>query len=985
MRGGERRADPQGVTMSTRRTRVSVLSLLAVLCLAAASLAQTQTGDLAGVVRSDKGEPLPGVTVTITGVGGPKTVTSDADGDFRFPGLYPGTYALRAELAGFSPLEQKDVAVRLGGHVQVELTLASSLQETITVSAEQALVNPREQSQGPVLGSQELETIPTARDPWSLLRQAPGVVADRINVGGNESGQQSDFLAGGATSADNTFSVDGVVLTDMAAVGASATYFDFGAYEEVQLTTASTDVTVQTQGVTINQVTKRGTNEWKGDARYLSTEGSWQASPKEVDGNRIDSVEEWGANVGGPIVADHLWIWGSYGRNDIVNIAQGGQPDGTKLEDFNSKLNFQLGSNSGVFHYWTNDKIKNGRNAGPFFEPASTWDQTTPSDIWKLEDTQTFGSRFFASLLYSKDDGRFTLAPKGGLDADMYIDDDGVVHGSYFDFRQRGIITQYKGDASAFAETGSWHHEIKFGASWREQENDSISLLPRGRYVQSCVDWGCSEDLPADTELVVWTRHNVAVTSKYEAGWVQDTFGNDAWTFNAGVRYDKQTARNDAARDPGNAEVPDNLFPAIDFGGNDADNLDWSSIVPRVGATYSFGDRHQSLVRGTFSQYAAQLGQGLATRVGPFSPYSYVYYYFEDSNQDFVFDPTSEGGSLSYAYAYNVNLSDPASTSSSNRNDPDLKPYMTDEVSLSFEHGFDSGFAVSAILNYRNTGDLLEYRTLIFDENGNERVANRNDYTNLDADGNPLTETGVLPDGREVTVPVWDLKPGLSRTGGQYLTNGDREIDYWGLTLGFQKPMKDRWSLRGNVTYADSQIKVGDEFRFYDDPTNYIATGSPGTGSYGDDDDIFIQQSTYRAKRGIVLNNRWSFNVNGIYQVAPDRPWGFDLAASVTGREGYPSPPYRGSNSLQVQLTNDIDQFRNADIVTLDMRIQKEFKIRDLAMTASLDGFNLLNSQPVLQRDRKAPSDAADLPDSYPVVERLSPRVFRWGLTFHYR
>ena len=81
--------------------------------------------------------------------------------------------------------------------------------------------------------------MPTARDPWSLLSQAPGVLVDRINVGGNESGQQSSFLGAGSGSRENTFAVDGVVLTDMDAVGCSATYFDFGAFEEMQFTVSS--------------------------------------------------------------------------------------------------------------------------------------------------------------------------------------------------------------------------------------------------------------------------------------------------------------------------------------------------------------------------------------------------------------------------------------------------------------------------------------------------------------------------------------------------------------------------------------------------------------------------------------------------------------------------------------------------------------------------------------------------------------------------
>src|SRR6185295_10700591 len=170
------------------------------------------------------------------------------------------------------------------------------------------ILDERKLNTGANITAEALDKVPTARDPWSLLSQAPGVLVDRINLGGNESGQQSNFLGTGSTGRDNVFSVDGVVLTDMNAVGASATYFDFGAFEEVQFTTSSADVTVATAGVTINQVTKRGSNDWRAQVRYLRTDGDWQSNPKLPDGARIDSVEEQGEDIGGPVLKDHLWI-----------------------------------------------------------------------------------------------------------------------------------------------------------------------------------------------------------------------------------------------------------------------------------------------------------------------------------------------------------------------------------------------------------------------------------------------------------------------------------------------------------------------------------------------------------------------------------------------------------------------------------------------------------------------------------------------------
>src|SRR5947208_12239363 len=88
------------------------LAVFAVLLLPLASpaFAQLQTGDLYGTVVDQQGQALPGVTVTVAGIGSPPAQVTDEHGQFRFLGLYPGTYKLKAELEGFSTLEYPDIA-----------------------------------------------------------------------------------------------------------------------------------------------------------------------------------------------------------------------------------------------------------------------------------------------------------------------------------------------------------------------------------------------------------------------------------------------------------------------------------------------------------------------------------------------------------------------------------------------------------------------------------------------------------------------------------------------------------------------------------------------------------------------------------------------------------------------------------------------------------------------------------------------------------
>ncbi len=951
------------------RLALAVFAVVAVMLLMPArpAGAQQQTGDLYGTVSDEQKQPLPGVTVTLSGVGAPQVQQSDGQGKFRFLNLYPGSYALRADLEGFSTVERPGLTIKVGGKANIEITLSGAVKDVITVTGEAPLLDERKVTQGSNVSTVELDKVPTARDPWSLLSQAPGVLVDRVNVGGNESGQQSNFIGTGSSGRDNVFAVDGVVLTDMNAVGGSATYFDFGAFEEVEFTVSSADVTVATAGVTINQVTKRGTNEWKGNARYLDTDGSLQAKPDLPDGNKIKKVEEYGADVGGPLVKDHLWIWGAYGVSDIRNIVQGGQLDKTKLEDYNAKLNFQAGSaDSGVLHYWTNNKLKFGRGAGPDRAPATTHDQTTPQSIYKVEDTYLASSNWSMTGLWSRDTGKFTLAPEGGLTPFAFIDADGVHQGTDYDFRQSATIDQERADTSYFFNTGAAGHELKFGGSFRQQENHSGTIWPHGNLVIS----GALNGLDADTALVEFPRNRkVSIRSSYGAAWAQDTITLDRFTFNAGVRYDHQYMVNLPSSDPGNPNAQ-GLLPAIDFKGNHSGGFVWNTLEPRAAVTYALGEKRQTLLRGTFSRYAEQLGQlPLSTRVNPIG-YSYAYFYFNDANHNLILDP-SEVPSLSFAYTYNIDPNNP--TAVPNVNSSNLKPFLTDELTFGVDQGIGANLAFGLNLTYRHIKDIPETRYFVLDgATGLTRLATREDWVQSD------TVTATLPDGRTVTKPVYDLRDGLTPTGGTLYTNGDRTERYLGATISLTKRLADHWSARGHFTWNDWTLQTGPQFRKYDDPTDTL-TDLLG---YPDSNSVYFEQSG-SPKADVFTGAKWSFNLNGIYQVVPERPWGFNIGANVDGHQGYITPPYvRAGGSIgrrNVQLAG-IDEFRNPNIYVVSMRVDKDFHFNDFNLNISLDGFNLTNQSYVLQRERNANAGRF-----YQANEELSPRVLRLGATLRFR
>jgi hypothetical protein len=389
----------------TRKIPAIVVATLCMTLIAVSGYAQIQSGNIYGKVEAKDGSVLPGVTVTLTGVGAPQTTVTDSLGNFRFPNLSPGSYSLRAELAGYGFSTRSGLSVNIGRNTDVTMTMNPSVSESITVTAEAPMLDVRRAGTGATVTRVELEKVPSGRDPWVILQQTPGVLVDRINVGGSESGQQSNYVGKGATGDQSTWNVDGVNITDVGSVGSSPTYYDFDSFEEMQVTTGGTDPRIMTPGVQLNMVTKRGTNDIRGSARYFKTSHGLQSTPSipaEATGylekvNEINNIGDYGGEIGGPLWKDKLWLWAGTSKQLIkLFVAQPvGQAvrftDNTELTTKDGKLNAQIfPSNSFTYSLLKNGKVKIGRNAAPTRPPETTYNQGDNfggPNVWKLEDT----------------------------------------------------------------------------------------------------------------------------------------------------------------------------------------------------------------------------------------------------------------------------------------------------------------------------------------------------------------------------------------------------------------------------------------------------------------------------------------------------------------------------------------------------------------------------------------------------------------------
>jgi hypothetical protein len=959
--------------------RLFILAVAMLTVLSAPVGAQHQTGSLFGTVADPQGAALPGATVTLSGGGAPQVQVTDEQGRFRFPGLAPGEYHLESRLDGFSPVDYPNLVISVGRNTEIQITLNPAVTETLTVDgAEAPLLDERRFSTGTAVPRAELERVPTTRDPWSILKTAPGVLMERVNVGGNFSGSQIRFVGPGAPSEQTVWSMDGMVITDMSAVGSPPGYFDFEAFEEIQVSTGGNDASVATGGVVVNMVTRRGTNAWRGSGHYyfaddslvsnsnideddLAKAGPWnnnRAQPSIRQGNRLVEVEDYGIELGGPIIRDHLWAWGSYSVPTVNLLTIGDFRDETELKAGNLKLNGQIGaSNSATFFIWDDEKFKKGRGAGPTTPPESTWIQRRSGPrptAMKLEDSHIFSPNFFAAVLWSQVNGGFRLDPQGG-DALTVYDVNGNISNSTLNYVSDRPQEQIRGDGTYFFNSGDLSHELKFGAGYRQTEVDSRSSYAAGGY-------------EVYGYYLALSRDGInRFKGEYKDVYVQDTLATRRLTANIGLRWDLQGGRTLPTTIPANPVAPD-LLPEVHYEGGDA-GFEWSDIVPRLGLTYALGENRSTLLRASYSRYADQLDTAAGAWNNPVAYMQYRFFYTSNNGgttltRDEILDEVANPSNGLNPYTLEF--------VQSNSLDPNLKAPLTDEVLLGVEHALRPNFVVGLRAHWRNLSGLVEKERLVFDgdpyseENLKHvgRLHRRDDY--VPAGSRTLT----APDGRQYTTTWYELRDGVDSRGGLHLENGDREQNFQGVFLTAEKRLSEGWMLRGNAGWQDWRWDIPDAEN--EDPTDRAAGGVR--------DDSPVLSGRALGSQAYYLNSRWSYSVTGLVQVARNRKWGFDLAGILGGREGFPIqysvrlflPSQPGQTN--VPLGTEVGEYRYPDTHMLDLRLAKSFNLKPTDLTLSLDCFNALNEGYVTQRAYALGNATGNW-----VTETMGPRTFRVG------
>ena len=951
------------------------VSFFVLFLFAIGAFAQFQSGNIYGTIKAKDGSLLPGVTVTLTGVGAPQTFVTGSEGNFRFLNLSPGDYALAAELSGFGQASRKNIRVSVGQNAEVALTLAPAMTESITVTADAPLVDTRKTGTGAVITHAELEQLPTGRDPFVIMGMAPGVQLDRVNVGGSESGQQDIVVARGASDAQKTFNVDGVNITDVGSIGSTPTYYDFDSFEEIQVTTGGSDPRIQTPGAQLNMVTKRGTNDLKGIARYYLAPNQWEATATPTgeaakyleNGNSINRNSNVAGDIGGPIMKDKLWFWAAYARQYIKlfvgqPIGTPVNPDNTILKDYNGKLNLQLiPNNSATYFYTYGNKLKFGRYADAQHPPDATVNQSGPTHFYKLEDTQIFNQNFYLTVLYSHVISPFAFVPSNAANGEHqpYIDTDGVYHRGYFTYSTVRPQDSYRADSSYFVKTGHLDHELKFGFGYRKAPVTSISSYPTTNVLG---DFSQGSGNPGEGLALLTRSGKNDYVVKYSDAYLGDTLTLGNLTLQLGLRFDNQTGRNASLTFDANPLAPEVLKSVVLPG--DTRDLKWNSVSPRIGGTFKLSDK--TLLRGSYNRYVNQLGGDVLSAGNPFSYSAGLYFYWTDKNGDKTVQRDEIGGL--YGPYGNIDPDNPNSTNKTARFNYNMKPPKTDEFIGGIEQQLFGNFAVGADYSYRKFTD--------FWWQVHEKHQGQGDYlgpADFDCTSAATQVSGVRPDGTPFTIT--NCKQ-INAAPFTVITNRpDYNQTYSGFDLFATKRMSNHWMGRASFTWNDRKQHITSD-RGIEDPThlleppNLIFNNFFGCTSC--DGSVAVDKS-YGTHTNTYINAKWQYNLTGLVQF----PWQTTLGANLTGRQGYPVPYYYRISGRRVLIDN-VDSTRNPNMMELDLRLAKAIKVGPVALEVAGEGFNITNNRTILQRNNRLYRSLGKVNAKGNAIEEvMSPRIFR--------
>ena len=294
--------------------------------LAAAAIAQVDTGSVSGAVRDPSGAVIEAAAVRIihTGTATAFSTLTSQNGFYSAPGLRPGEYQVSASAPGFQTEIKRGIVLRVQDRLAIDFALQpSQVTSEVTVQAEAPVLESQTSSLGHVVEGRTIQDLPlNGRNFTQLAVLGAGTSPSRRGP------ERDTFVSNGARPIQNSYLLDGVenknkiVGFDSSSAQVIQPVIDGIQEFKVQTNTFSAEFG-QSAGAVVNVTLKSGTNNLHGSAFEFLRNSALDAKPYfQPTAVRPQFIQNmFGATLGGPIRKDRTFAFFSWQSQREVNAA----------------------------------------------------------------------------------------------------------------------------------------------------------------------------------------------------------------------------------------------------------------------------------------------------------------------------------------------------------------------------------------------------------------------------------------------------------------------------------------------------------------------------------------------------------------------------------------------------------------------------------------------------------------------------------------
>ena len=751
-------------------------------------------------------------------------MTNDRGG-FVYPALPVGTYKLTFEAENYKTGAQENIKVNIGSRLRVNATLETGVvgEEIVTITGEAPLIDVKSSDTGMSISKELFNVLPKGRNFTSLVAIAPGA-NDENNLG-------SGIMIDGASANENVWVIDGVDVSSIYTGQArSNAVFEF--VEEVQVRSGGYDAEFGgSMGGVINVITRSGGNEFHGEGTiYINNAGfntdsrpSLRLDPQDSDAAEYITYPkdrysryEFGGGIGGYVLKDRVWFFGSYMpvfRTNTRNVQwRDSNENITSTEAFEQtqrthqaamKVSSQISDSLRVSGSWNTDWYKwmndlpavtgHGSKTADYSNNGSLqpgWNMAANADYLITDQLYTnfkFGFHKTDSQGLNEPPGVFHYHLGSGIKAfennpayaNVPIDYQVPKYYQSTVYGQGGklikdVVTKrnLSGDLTYFVEAGG-NHMFKGGIQYYRITEDVNNSRPYD-YLRLYWDYETPYDnitpgLNRGTYGYYEIRHGhpsgygtiAEIASNRYALFFQDSWGvTDQLTINVGIRAEKEDI-------PSFSDLPEYQYPPIQFGFQD-------KIAPRFGVAYDvFGDGKMKIY-GNYAMYYDVMKLEMAE--GSYGGFKWISRYHTLDTLEWwtmggAFTPGGWPKSATQYPGTPIGMRN-WRIPSFDTTDPDLKPTAIREFIFGSDYQLSDDIAISARFVHKRLIRTIE-------------------------------DVGVMtPDGEMyyTTNPGFGYSISEATPGSPVCPPAKRH--YYGLELRLQKRLSDNWMGGANITLS---------------------------------------------------------------------------------------------------------------------------------------------------------------------------------------